>query len=81
MNIVKPLLDQMKRSKTDKEDQDYFSLGHMIKYNVYLVSKAIIFASLVSKFSDEELTDEDLLKFAEKTESAMKEIDLASKKN
>ena len=81
MKIVKPLLDQLKRSKDDIQENDYFTLGHMIKYNVYLVSKSIIFSALLSKHPDEKLTHEELVKLVEQTEAAMKELDLVAKSN
>lgn len=63
------------------EDKDYFVLGHMIKYNLYLLSKSIIYASFVNKFSGDTITQEDILKFVEHTESSLKELDLANKTN
>ncbi|MFN4975298.1 MAG: hypothetical protein ACK5GV_08645 [Bacteroidota bacterium] len=65
----------------NRKDKDYFVLGHMVKYNVYLVAKSIIFASFVNKFSGNSVTQEDLAKFAEDTEAALKELDLANKSN
>lgn len=69
-----------KATKTETtEDKDYFVLGHMIKYNLYLLSKSIIYASFVNKFSGDTITQEDIVKFVEQTESSLKELDLANK--
>lgn len=74
------MLKNLMKSKPE-DDKDYYVLGHMIKYNIYLMSKAIIYASFVNKFSGKNITPEDLTKFAEDTECAIKEIDLANKSN
>lgn len=71
----------MKKLKRSRPEEDYFALGHMIKYNVYLLSKSVIFSSLIEKHSGKDVSDSDIEKFARLTEAAMKELDLASKSN
>jgi hypothetical protein len=78
MKTLKKILNYL---KPNRQDRDYFVLGHMIKYNVYLLSKSIIFSSFVNKFSGQNITQEDLAKFAEYTESSLKELDSANKVN
>jgi hypothetical protein len=72
------MLKNLMKSKSE-EEKDYYVLGHMIKYNLYLLSKAIIYSSFVNKFSGSSITEDDVEKFAEYTESALKELDLANK--
>jgi hypothetical protein len=65
--------------KNSEKNKDYFVLGHMVKYNIYLLSKSVIFASLLQKHSEKNLDDTDIKHIAELTEVAIKELDLASK--
>jgi len=65
-----------------KTNMEYLTLGHMLKYNLYFLSKAIIFSSFVSKLPEEEsITQEQISKIAQNTESALRELDLANKVN
>lgn len=74
------MIKNLMKSKNE-EEKDYYVLGHMIKYNLYLMSKAMIYASFVNKFSGDSITQEDIVRFAEYTETALKELDLANKTN
>lgn len=71
---LKSQLDKLKRKKHNEENvtDEYLILGHMIKYNLYLLSKSIVFSSVMSKTSN--IKDAISL-----TDEVMKEIDLASK--
>lgn len=53
--------------------QEYLILGHLVKYNLYLLAKSIIFSSVCDKFSDMSLA-------AEETNKIINELDLDTKK-
>ena len=56
------------------QDPDQFLiLGHLIKYNLYLLSKAVVFSSIVSKSVDLETVVED-------THKIMQQLDLDFRK-
>lgn len=69
---LKDKFDKLKLKKGDNKTDEYLVLGHMIKYNLYLLSKSIIFSSVMSKSSNVS----DAVKL---TNEIIKEIDLASK--
>lgn len=69
---LKDAFDKIKLKKGDNKTDEYLVLGHMIKYNLYLLSKSIIFSSVMSKSSNVS----DAVKL---TNEIIKEIDLASK--
>jgi hypothetical protein len=63
-----------KEKQTIQKTDDYLILGHMIKYNLYLLSKSIIFSSVVNKTNT--LADAISL-----TNEVIGELDLASKES
>lgn len=63
---LKPLEDEFQAHALD--------LGHMMKYNMYLLSKAIIFSSLMQH-------TESVPDAVEATEYVMSELDLTRKKS
>jgi len=65
----------MKKKPTpkSKEPNEYLILGHMIKYNLYLLSKAVVFSAVAAK------TD-SLQAAVEQTEKVMHELDLDAKR-
>ena len=63
-----------KEKQTIQKTDDYLILGHMIKYNLYLLSKSIKFSSVVNKTNT--LADAISL-----TNEVIGELDLASKES
>lgn len=65
-----------KKTKSSSESPDQLSellvLGHLIKYNLYMLGKATVFAAIMAKSKDLHLALLD-------TEKAMGELDLDSK--
>lgn len=65
-----------KKSKSSSESPDKLSefiiLGHLVKYNLYLLAKATVFASIMAKSKD---INTALLE----TEKAINELDLDTK--
>jgi hypothetical protein len=62
------------KNTEEKAIDEYLILGHMIKYNLYLLSKSIIFSSVVNKTNT--LADAISL-----TNEVIGELDLASKES
>lgn len=65
-------LPKLKLKKDDVEE-DYFVLGHMIKYNIYLLSKSIVFSALCQKNPKADLSE-----LVKQTNETMTSLDLAS---
>lgn len=65
------------KKSTEKEtldlDKELLVLGHLIKYNLYLLSKSIVFSSLLSKHQNS-------LDAVRETNDIMNELDLDTKK-
>lgn len=55
-------------------EEELIVVSHLVKYNLYLLSKSIIFSSILQ--NDGSLSVEEI---AELTNKAIKELDLASK--
>lgn len=55
-----------------KKVDDYLILGHLIKYNLYLLSKSVIFSSILNQ-------SKDIEKAIELTNQTMDELDLDTK--
>lgn len=62
-----------KTETTSVDAQDYLVLGHLVKYNLYMLAKAVVF-SAVSRSVDD--TD----KAVEVTHRVMQELDLDTKR-
>ena len=71
------MLKQLKSlfKKQNPEENEYYLLGHMIKYNLYLLSKAIVFSAISEKNPKSSLSE-----IAESTNKTMTELDLSNKK-
>lgn len=54
-------------------DQEKLAIGHLIKYNLYLLSKSIVFAALSQNIKDPK-------KAAEKANEIINELDLDTKR-
>ena len=67
-------------NKSEKElsEDPYFLLGHMVKYNIYLLSKSIIFSSIGKSFN-RELSEADISHIVSLTNTAIAELDSANK--
>lgn len=63
---------QMFKKKTEPPNE-FLILGHLIKYNLYLLAKSVVFSSLFSKMNS---VDDAI----QQTNLVMQEIDLDSKK-
>ena len=54
--VTKKKATPSKRVEQDKPEetntQDFLVLGHLIKYNLYMLAKSVVFSSVVSKSSD-----------------------------
>lgn len=59
--------------KKDNAEENYFVLGHMIKYNIYLLSKSMVFSALCQKNPKSDLSD-----LVKHTNEIMTSLDLAS---
>lgn len=55
-----------------KKVDDYLILGHLIKYNLYLLSKSVIFSSILNQ-------SKDIEKAISLTNQTMDELDLDTK--
>jgi hypothetical protein len=55
-----------------KKVDDYLILGHLIKYNLYLLSKSVIFSSILEQ-------SKDIEKAISLTNQTMDELDLDTK--
>lgn len=62
----------MATKKKEQKVDDYLILGHLIKYNLYMLSKSIIFNSVLQ-------SSRDINEAVEKTNKAMEELDLDTK--
>lgn len=56
------------------DPKEFLIVAHHIKYNLYLMSKATVFAAMLAKFKNVESA-------LAATEKAMQELDLARKEN
>lgn len=74
-------LSRQQTPQMQNQQSEYLVLGHLVKYNLYLLCKSVVFSSIVSKNSSEITTKEDVLKVVELTELALRELDLANKQN
>lgn len=54
MKKKKPVANKSKSAEKKPEPslQDFFVLGHFVKYNMYLLTKAVVFSSIASRFTN-----------------------------
>ena len=57
----------------EKEPEEYLILGHLIKYNLYLLAKSVVFSSILTRC-------ESVEDAVEATNRAIAELDLDSKR-
>jgi len=68
----------LNKGKKELAEDPYFLLGHMVKYNIYLLSKSIII-SAIGKSLNRELSEDDISRITSLTNTAIAELDSANK--
>lgn len=66
-----------KKSKND----EYILLGHFIKYNIYLLSKSLVFMSIANSSGRSVSSKEDVDFIVDLTQYAMHKLDSAANSN
>lgn len=65
----------------DNSEKEFIILGHLIKYNLYLLTKSIVFSSICNKIVDSKnVKMEDFIAAVDQTNKIILELDLDTKR-
>jgi len=81
LNLCKKAILLPMRLLPQKRSNEYIVLGHFIKYNIYLLSKSLIFMSIAKSSGRSVSSKEDIDFIVDLTHDAMHKLDSAAKSN